>query len=426
MLVWSALSESMRREALSRPVARASPALRATVERIFAEIERDGEAGVERWALLLDKFAPRQVTIDAPAIRGARGALLAEDLFALDAAAANVTRYHEAIKPMDERVEIGAGIVCERRWRPIDVCGLYIPGGSAPLFSTLLMLAMPARIAGVPRIVVATPPNRDGEAAPIMIAAAAACGLDGLWLLGGAQAVAAMTFGAGMPKSNKLFGPGNSFVAEAKRLAASIPGGPRIDAPAGPSELMVIADEMARPDYVAADLLSQAEHDAEAQVLLVTTSRDLAAAVQAQLPPRLNALPRAAIASRSMEHARCILVDDLTAAAEVANLYAPEHLSLQTQNPTLLTDRINHAGAIFVGPWSAEAFGDYICGPSHVLPTDGAARSWSGVSVASFMKCVGVQTLSEVGARALRTNASRLARLEGLEAHALAAEIRGA
>lgn len=189
---------------------------------------------------------------------------------------------------------------------------------------------------------------------------------------------------------------------------------------------MVIADEMARPDYVAADLLSQAEHDAEAQVLLVTTSPDLAAAVQTQLLPRLSALPRAAIAGRSMEHARCILVDDLNAAAEVANLYAPEHLSIQTQNPTLLTDRINHAGAIFVGPWSAEAFGDYICGPSHVLPTDGAARSWSGVSVASFMKCVGVQMLSEAGARALRTNASRLARLEGLEAHALAAEIRGA
>jgi histidinol dehydrogenase len=316
--------------------------------------------------------------------------------------------------------------VCERRWRPVQTAGLYAPGGSAPLFSTLLMLAIPVRVAGVPEIVFTTPPNREGEAEPIMIAAAALCGLDAIWLLGGAQAIAAMTYGAGMAKADKLFGPGNAYVAEAKRLAAAMAGGPRIDTPAGPSELMVIADESARPDFVAADLLSQAEHDSDAQVVLVSTSRAYIDRAFAEVDKQLAGLPRRAIAAQSLEHARCVVVGDLATAAEVANFYAPEHLSLQVSDAAGLSHAISNAGAVFVGAWSAETFGDYVCGPSHVLPTDGAARSWSGVSVASFMKCVNVQTLSREGAIGLRDAAARLARLEGLEAHARAADIRGA
>lgn len=423
---WGTLSDAERSEVLARPIFRADSQLRAKVEAIFADVAREGYGAVERWALAIDKRAPRRLPLDAALIDGARAHLAREDLAALELAADNVRRYHEATRPRDVSVEVRPGVACERRWRPIQTAGLYAPGGSAPLFSTLLMLAIPARVAGVPELVFATPPNRDGEAEPIMIATAALCGLDAIWLLGGAQAIAAMTYGAGLAKADKLFGPGNAYVAEAKRLAAAISGGPQIDTPAGPSELMVIADESATPAYVAADLLSQAEHDTDAQVLLVTTSRACAESALAQVQAQLDTLPRRAIAARALEHARCILVDDLTSAAAVANRYAPEHLSIQTADAAALSQTIANAGAIFVGAWSAETFGDYACGPSHVLPTDGAARSWSGVSVTSFMKCLNVQTLTREGACDLRAATARLARLEGLEAHARAAEIRGA
>jgi len=257
-----------------------------------------------------------------------------------------------------------------------------------------------------------------------MIAAAAACGLDSLWVVGGAQAIAAMTFGAGMPKADKIFGPGSAYVAEAKRCAAAAPAGPAIDVPAGPSELMVIADEHAKASVVAADLLSQAEHDADAQVLFVSTSPALADAVECELEQQVQSLPRADIARRSLVQARSIVVSGLREAAAIANVYAPEHLSLQVRDPAPLIERVDNAGAIFVGAFSAETFGDYICGPSHVLPTDGAARAWSGVSVTSFMKSFSVQTLDREGADALSASAARLARLENLEAHARAAEIR--
>ncbi len=423
---WSALGESERAAALARPSRRHDAHLRATVAAIFADVEREGYAAVERWARELDKFPPRRLNLDAATIAAARAALADDDLAALDTAAANIRRYHKATKPADATVEVGPGLTCARRWRPIRACGLYIPGGSAPLFSTLLMLAIPARVAGVPELVAAMPPNRQGQAEPIVIAAAALCGLDALWLIGGAQAIAAMSFGAGPAKAEKLFGPGNAYVAEAKRLAASLPGGPQIDTPAGPSELMVIADDSARADFVAADLLSQAEHDSDAQVLLVTPSRDLAARVEAEIARQLPTLPRAAIASRALEHARCVLVADIAAAIAVANAYAPEHLSLQIEAAARASERIDNAGAVFVGPWSAETFGDYVCGPSHVLPTDGAARAWSGVGVEAFMKCLNLQTLDQSSAHAFTGAAARLARLEGLEAHARAAEIRSA
>ena len=422
---WATLTEIERRQTIARPTSRVDVTLRATVATIFTDIEREGCAAVERWALQIDRRAPKLVTLDGPTIARARNVFAPEDLAALEGAADNIRRYHEATKPADVCVEIRAGVTCEQKWRPIACCGLYIPGGSAPLFSTLLMLAIPARVAGVPAIVVTTPPNRDDEAEPAIIAAAALCGVQELWLIGGAQAIAAMTYGAGPAKADKLFGPGNAYVSEAKRHAAALPGGPQIDTPAGPSELMVIADDNARADLVAADLLSQAEHDADAQVLLVTTSAALAARVQEELTRQLKTLPRAAIAARALENGRCIIADSVDTAFDVANLYAPEHLALQLSGAAELAAGVRNAGAVFVGLSSAETFGDYVCGPSHVLPTDGAARAWSGVNVASFMKCVNVQTLTEAGARDLAAAAARLARLEGLEAHARAADLRG-
>jgi len=314
-------------------------------------------------------------------------------------------------------------------WRAIASVGLYVPGGGAPLFSSLLMLALPAEVAGVSRRVAVTPPSKDGGVHPAMIVAADEAGLDALWLIGGAQAIAALTFGAEFEDGriepvDKLFGPGNAWVAEAKKQASARPGGPAVDMPAGPSELMVIADRDADPEIAAADLLSQAEHDADAQVILVSDSRTCITTVLAEVDRQLQTLPRADIARRSLAEGRAIRVNALAEACTVANLYGPEHLALQVIDAERLVDRINAAGAIFVGTYAAETLGDYAAGPSHVLPTDGGARTLGGITTASFMTSMSVQSVSKKGAAALAPVAARLARLEGLEAHARAADLR--
>ena len=421
---WADLSARERTEVLARPARRRNAEVVEVVRRIFDDVERDGWNAVCRWGEALNQRVPYELQLTTDVVARARAVLAPEDLEALELAIENVRVFHERTKPTETEVEVRPGVHCQRVWRPIEACGLYAPGGETPLFSTLIMLAIPARVAGVPKISVATPPSASGAPKPIMIAAAAACGLDSLWVVGGAQAIAAMTYGVGMPKVDKIFGPGSAYVAEAKRLAAAGPGGPAIDVPAGPSELMVIADGNAEAAVVAADLLSQAEHDADAQVLFVSTSSSLAEAVERELERQMQSLPRADIARRALVQARSIVVSALAEAAEIANAYAPEHLSLQVSEPAPLIGLIDNAGAIFVGAFSAETFGDYICGPSHVLPTDGAARAWSGVSVGSFMKSFSVQSLDRDRAKALSAAAARLARLENLEAHARAADIR--
>jgi histidinol dehydrogenase len=423
-LSWSELSRTVRAEALTRPARRRDAEVADVVRRIFEQVESDGADAVTRWALELDQRAPELLRLTRRFVDKARAKLAREDLAALEIAVDNVRRFHETTKPAGAEIEIAPGVRCRRVWRPIRSCGLYAPGGSAPLFSTLIMLAEPARVAGVPEPIAVTPPGRTGAPHPMMIAAADACRLDGLWLLGGAQAIAALTFGAITPRAQKIFGPGNAYVAEAKRYAAGLPDGPQIDVPAGPSELMVIADENAHAAVVAADLLSQAEHDADAQVLLVSPSAKLIELVEREVLSQTESLPRAEIARAALAHARFILVRDVGEAAAIANAYAPEHLSLQVDAADRLVERIDSAGAVFVGSCSAETFGDYVCGPSHVLPTDGAARAWSGVSTASFMKSFVVQEMDEAGARKLAGAAARLARLEGLEAHARAADVR--
>ncbi len=421
---WFSLSPTERDQALGRPSHRCAPEVSETVRAIFEDVAASGEAAVRRWARRLDGQEPEPFALDHDAVANARAKLEPEDVRAIEFAIDQVRFYHEATKPRPQAVETAPGVLCRRLWRPIETCGLYVPGGTAPLVSTLIMLAEPARVAGVRNSVVVTPPSRDRAPNPALIVAAAACGLQHMWLVGGAQAIAALALGVLTPKANKIFGPGNAYVAEAKRYAAALPGGPAIDLPAGPSELMVIADRSADPDFIAADLLSQAEHDRDAQVLLVSTSREMIEATTAALEHQLASLPRAETARRSLENARAIFVRTLNEAADVANLYAPEHLSVQLSDPGGLVDQIGSAGAIFVGAYSAETFGDYVAGPSHVLPTDGAATSRSGVSVASFMTSFSVQQISATGANALATSAARLARLEGLEAHARAADIR--
>jgi histidinol dehydrogenase len=400
------------------------------VRAIFDDVRVRGGTAVTDWSLRLDGAPPRPIPITPSVEAAARAALPPAATRALRIAAENVRVFHQATRPEDTPyVETTPGVRSKLAWRPIGSAGLYVPGGSAPLFSSLLMLAIPAQVAGVGRRVAVTPPPRDGEPHPAMIVAAAESGLDALWLIGGAQAVAALTFGAVFDDGeiepiDKLFGPGNAWVAEAKKQATALPGGPAVDMPAGPSELMVIADRDADPVLVAADLLSQAEHDADAQVLLVSESRGLIDAVMEEVEAQMETLPRAAIVRASLDEGRAIRVRDLAEACAVANAYGPEHLALQTVAPEALVERITAAGAVFVGAFAAETLGDYAAGPSHVLPTDGAARTLGGVTTASFMTSMSIQTVTAEGAAQLAPVAARLARLEGLEAHARAADLR--
>jgi histidinol dehydrogenase len=427
---WTTLSAEEQREALARPAQRTEARVSDTVRAIFDDVCTRGGAAVTDWSLKLDGAAPRRIAITPDVVSEARASLPPADTRALRIAAENVRIFHQATRPEDTNwVETTPGVRSRLVWRPIASAGLYVPGGSAPLFSSLLMQAIPAGVAGVARRVAVTPPAKDGGVHPAMIVAADEAGLDALWLIGGAQAIAALTFGATFDDGeiapvDKLFGPGNAWVAEAKKQANARPGGPAVDMPAGPSELMVIADSSADAEIAAADLLSQAEHDADAQVLLVSNSRGALAAILAEVERQLQTLPRADIARRSLAEGRAIRVADLAEACTVANLYGPEHLALQTLDADQLVDRINAAGAIFVGAYAAETLGDYAAGPSHVLPTDGGARTLGGITTASFMTSMSVQFVSEKGAAALAPIAARLARLEELEAHARAADLR--
>lgn len=423
-LVWNELDREDRRAALARPVARASDGLVAAVRNIVDDVRSRGWEALVEQALRIDGQEPREVET-GPLADEARKSLDTGQVTALEMARDNVRCFHNAMVPQDQTVDTLPGLSVGKLWRPVDRAGLYVPGGNAPLFSTLLMLAIPAQAAGVRDITVCSPPNCEGSIHPIIALAAELCGLETVWAVGGAQAIAAMAFGAGdIAQVDKICGPGNAYVAAAKSYVSALTGGPAIDMPAGPSELLVIADESASPATVAADLLSQAEHDRTAQVFLVTPDAELATRVGLEVQGQVATLPRADIARDALRHARVIITRSLDEAVDVANAYAPEHLTLSVDDPDALVPRINNAGAIFAGHSAAETFGDYLAGSSHVLPTDGAARAWSGISVYSFMKAISLQKLSAGAVARVAPAAAALARLEGLEAHARAAEAR--
>ena len=422
---WEQVHETQRCAALSRPEQRADAALRRKV-RSIVETVRGGWDGLCKVAREIDGEDPRLVEV-APIAQAAHRSLAPEAVAAIGLAARNIRSFHEASMPSDVSVETAPGLVVRKVWRPIDRVGVYVPGGKTPLFSTLLMLAIPAAVAGVQEIVAVTPPRSHGGLDPAIALAAEICGLDAVWTVGGAQAIAALAFGAGaIPRADKICGPGNAWVAEAKRLVSSETDGPAIDLPAGPSELMVIADESGDPAVIAADLLSQAEHDCDAQVLLVTTSNRLADEVETEIQMQLANLPRRPIALASLGSARVIITSTIEQAAQIANLYAPEHLSLVVADAERLVPLIRNAGAVFAGPLAAETFGDYLAGSSHVLPTDGAARAWGGVSPYTFLKPMSIQTVTPEAARRLAVPAAILARMEAMEAHARAADARKA
>ena len=329
--------------------------------------------------------------------------------------------------PSSVSIETAPGVLCERRWFPLESVGLYAPGGSAPLVSTVLMVGIPARLAGCAERVLATPPARDGRIDARLLAAARLAGITKVVRAGGAQAVAARAYGTeSVPKVDKIFGPGNSWVAEAKNQVARDPGGAAIDLPAGPSEVFVIADDSANPAFVASDLLAQAEHGADSQVLLASPSRALLDAVKIEIERQLETLPRAEIARASLKFSRFLLTRDVEQALDLSELYAPEHLILQTRADEALAARVRRAGAVFLGPWAPEAVGDYASGPNHVLPTGGAARAFGGLGLESFLRPVTFQRLTRAGLEAIASDVEVLARVEGLDAHGRSVSARNA
>lgn len=425
--IWKELNSAERTKALARPENRRDPAVAARVKTIFDDIEARGFEGLKDWAVKLDGHAPDAVRLDGKTVDAARAQLTADDLAAMELAVENVRAFQAAELPGDGPVIAPKpGLSLQRVYRPLTTAGLYAPGGTAPLFSTLIMTAVPALVAGVKNRVCITPPARDGSIHPMMIAAGAASGLDQVWRVGGAHGIAALALGVleGIPAADKIFGPGNKYVAEAKRYATERVSGLAIDMPAGPSELLVIADDTANAKLVAADLLSQAEHDADAQVILVALSKDIAEKIAIEVVAQVERLPRAAIAKASLDQARLFVVSSIAEAAEVSNLYGPEHLAIQVADIDGIIPQLTAAGTIFAGTYAAETFGDYAAGPSHVLPTDGAAKAWDGITVRSFLTSFVVQRATKAGAASIAPAAARLARLEGLEAHALAADFR--
>jgi histidinol dehydrogenase len=425
ILDWQSLSPARRREALARPAQRDAAAIRQASQGIIEAVRRDGDAAILALTERFDGVRPESLRVTPQEFAAAEHALNESQRGAIERAIENVRRFHAAQGAPDLRLETAPGVICERFTVPIRAVGLYVPAGSAPLPSTAIMLGVPAAIAGCPVRVMCTPPNRRGEADPAVLVAAQRSGIDQVFKVGGAQAIAAMAYGtATVPKCDKLFGPGNAFVTAAKLLVAQDAAGAAADLPAGVTEVMVIADDSARADFVAADLLAQAEHSPDAQSLLVTTRAPFAEAVAAQVRHQTATLLRGAILADSIQNMRLLIVDTLDTAFAIANDYAPEHLLLEIREPRRWLGSVRAAGAVFLGHWSPESMGDYCSGPNHTLPTDGYAKAYSGLSLEDFQKRITVQELSPAGLRELGPTAQILAGLEGLDAHAAAVTIR--
>ncbi|MEF9977143.1 MAG: histidinol dehydrogenase [Thermomonas sp.] len=422
---WNALDDVEREAALQRPVQAVSEAVRSGVAAIFDAVAAEGDAALRAYTRQFDGVDLAEFEVDPAEFDAAIEQVPAEVRAAISEAASRIEAFHRAGIASPYEVETAPGLLCQRVQRPIARVGLYVPAGSAPLPSTALMLTIPARLAGCREIILCTPPRKDGTADPaVLLAARQAPGVR-VFKLGGAQAIAAMAIGTDrIPRCDKLFGPGNGWVDEAKRQALQRPGGIAIDMPAGPSEVLVIADAGADPAFVASDLLSQAEHGPDSQVLLVSDSDVLLDAVAIEVDAQLACLPRADIATKALAASRLVLVRDIAQAIEVSDAYAPEHLILAVRDPRAWLDRVQNAGSIFLGDWTPEALGDYCSGSNHVLPTGGAARAWSGLSVASFQKAITVQDASRIGIAAAGPCAAVLAHAEGLQAHARAVELR--
>jgi histidinol dehydrogenase len=420
-LDWARLSAYERAAALARPPSNSSEERIAAVQRILAQVRADGDTALRALTRRFDNVELDALEATATEFDAAEAGLDPALRDAMVEAKSRLDAWHRAGAPTEFDIDTAPGVRCGRVLRAIDTVGLYVPAGSAPLPSTALMLGVPSQIAGCREVVVCTPPRADGTADPAVLVAARLCGIRRVFKIGGAQAIAAMAFGTeSVPRCDKLFGPGNAWVMLAKSQVTALPDGPAIDMPAGPSEVLVIADAGADPAFIAADLLAQAEHGPDSQVVFATDSAALVAAVEAEVRAQVARLPREAIATKALDFARLIVVPTLDEAFALSNAYGPEHLIVQLREPRDWLAKITCAGSIFLGDYAPESLGDYCSGTNHVLPTGGAARAWSGVSVASFQRSISVQQVSREGLRAIGPCAVTMARAESLEAHAQA------
>jgi histidinol dehydrogenase len=422
---WSELPDTERSALLQRPAVAQDAAIREGAARIIGEVRKRGDAALYDLTRKYDLADVPDLRVSADEIAAAAPQLTETQLDAIDLAIKNVRCFHEQQLPTSILVETMPGVVCERVSHAIDAVGLYVPAGTAPLPSAAIMLAVPATIAGCPTKILCTPPRPDGTVDPAVLVAATRAGVSEIFKVGGAQAIAAMAYGTEtVPKVCKVFGPGNAWVTSAKSQVSSDPAGAAMDMPAGPSEVLVIADAQASAELVAADLLSQAEHGTDSQVVLVTTSATLGVAVIAELDQQLTELSRKQIATAALKHCRIIVVPDLDTAVSVSNRYAPEHLILQIDNARDLLPALRNAGSVFVGAWTPESVGDYCSGTNHVLPTYGFAQTYSGLGVDQFMRQMTIQELSREGLGNLGDAVISLAGLEGLDGHAAAVSRR--
>ena len=394
-----------------------------TVNQIFSEVQAKGDWAIAKYTELFDGTSLQKAVVSSDEIEEAEVAVSEELKKAIKLAKSNIEKFHAAQKTEKVLVETSDGVQCWQEKRPIQKIGLYIPGGTAPLFSTILMLAVPAVLAGCRDIVLCTPPNKEGKVHPAILYTAALCGISKIYKIGGIQAIAAMTFGTeSVPKVYKIFGPGNQFVTVAKQLATKHQVS--IDMPAGPSELLVMADDSSDAAFVASDLLSQAEHGADSQVILVSTSKDLITEVEKEIKSQLIDLPRKEIAAKAIENSKFIYIENDELAMELINEYGPEHLIICTKNEDFFIDGIENAGSVFIGNYTPESAGDYASGTNHTLPTNGYAKQYSGVNLDSFMKSMTFQKISEKGIREIGPAVELMAEAEGLHAHKNAMSLR--
>ncbi|MEZ8058437.1 histidinol dehydrogenase [Vibrio splendidus] len=420
-VVWQSLSESQQDSVLERPAITEGANITATVSDVIAKVRNEGDAALKELTQKFDRVTPESIRVSSTEIEEACARLTPEMKQALEQAYSNIAKFHEAQKPQPIKVETQPGVVCEQVTRAINTVGLYIPGGSAPLPSTVLMLGVPAQIAGCRKVVLCSPPPIADE----ILYVANLCKIDEVYNVGGGQAVAAMAYGTeSVSKVDKIFGPGNAYVTEAKRQVSNDFRGSAIDMPAGPSEVMVIADETADADFIAADLLSQAEHGPDSQVVLVTPSPVIADQVTDAVQKQLKELSRANIAQQALASSLIIIAESITQAIAISNFYGPEHLIVQTKNPRELLPLLDNAGSIFLGDWSPESAGDYASGTNHVLPTYGYTKTYSSLGLADFSKRMTVQELTADGLKGLAPTVVTMAEAEGLDAHKRAVTIR--
>ncbi|MCB0459521.1 MAG: histidinol dehydrogenase [Flavobacteriaceae bacterium] len=397
--------------------------IETTVYEIFNEVKTKGDVAIKKYTNLFDGVNLDNLVVSSEEIKEAEKSITDELKTAIQLAKSNIEKFHAAQKTEKLTVETTEGVLCWQEKRPIQKIGVYIPGGSAPLFSTVLMLCIPAKLAGCSEIVLCSPPNKEGKINPAIIYAANLCGVNRILKVGGIQAIAGLTFGTEtIPQVYKIFGPGNQFVTVAKQLATKF--GVAIDMPAGPSELLLVADDTANASFVASDLLSQAEHGIDSQVILVSTSKSFLDKVEVEIAKQLAVLPRKTIAEKAIENSKLIYVEDDKTALEIINEYGPEHFIICVKNEEFYVDGIVNAGSVFIGNYTPESAGDYASGTNHTLPTNGYAKQYSGVNLDSFMKSMTFQKISEKGIQNIGKAIESMAEAEGLQAHKNAVSLR--